>query len=180
LTALPTFFEGTQWCFPAVPELRETAPVFYETPELYSVDARGLADYYAFSTIKHLGAGQFYLIALRDKQGRSLDAGKGYRLTVPANAPVRQYWAATVYDRATHAFIRNGAWPGRSSQTPGLQKNANGSVDIYFGPKAPAGKKSNWVPTKARGGFEVMFRLYGPEKRFFDKTWQLPDIERLK
>ena len=48
-----------------------------------------------------------------------------------------------------------------------------------FGPKAPAGKESNWVPTDARRGFEVLFRLYGPEKDFFDKKWVLPDIEKI-
>jgi len=98
---------------------------------------------------------------------------------VPSNAPVRQYWSATVYDRATHAFIRNMAHPNRSSQTPGLQKNADGSVDIFFGPKSPAGKESNWIPTNPKGGFEVLFRLYGPEKALFDKTWVLPDIEKV-
>ena len=96
---------------------------------------------------------------------------------MPANAPVKQYWSATVYDRATHALIRDMTWSGRSSKVPGLQKNADGSVDIYFGPKAPEGKEPNWVPTKADGKFEVMFRFYGPEKPVFDKTWKLPDIE---
>ena len=43
----------------------------------------------------------------------------------------------------------------------------------------PDGKESNWVPTCAGGGFEVLFRLYGPEKPFFEKTWELPDIERV-
>ena len=50
-------------------------------------------------------------------------------------------------------------------------------MDIYFGPKAPAGKESNWVPTKSGGEFEVLFRFYGPEKPLFDKTWKLGDIE---
>ena len=68
---------------------------------------------------------------------------------------------------------------GRSSQSPGLQTNADGSVDIYFGPNAPAGKELNWVPTSADGKFEVLFRFYGPEKAVFDKTWKLPDIERV-
>jgi hypothetical protein len=117
-------------------------------------------------------------MTIKDKAGRALDGGKNYRLRVPANAPVRQYWSATAYDRATHALIRNTRWSSRSSQTPGLQKNGDGSVDVYFGPKAPKGKESNWVPTKASGGFEVLFRLYGPEKPFFDKKWTLPDIER--
>jgi hypothetical protein len=98
---------------------------------------------------------------------------------VPANAPVKQYWSATVYDRATHAFIRNQSRMGRSSQSPGLLKNEDGSVDIYFGPQAPNSKESNWVPTSADGEFEVLFRLYGPEKAFADKTWKLPDIEKI-
>jgi hypothetical protein len=61
----------------------------------------------------------------------------------------------TVYDRATHAFIREMPAASRWSLTPGLVKNADGSMDVYFGPKAPAGKELNWVPTKAGGGFEL-------------------------
>ena len=61
-----------------------------------------------------------------------------------------------------------------------MQKNADGSVDLYFGPTAPAGRDANWVPTRAGAQFEVLFRLYGPDKTFFDKKWQLPDIETLK
>jgi hypothetical protein len=51
-------------------------------------------------------------------------------------------------------------------------------VDVYFGLKAPPGKESNWIPTSADGGFEVLFRFYGPEQPLFDKTWRLPDIEK--
>jgi hypothetical protein len=67
----------------------------------------------------------------------------------------------------------------RSSQVADLQKNADGSVNIYFGPGAPAGKESNWVPTDPSRRFEVIFRLYGPEKALFDKTWRLLDIENV-
>jgi hypothetical protein len=98
---------------------------------------------------------------------------------VPANAPVTLYWSATAYDRVTHALIRDQPWSSRSSMTPGLQANADGSVDVYFGPKAPAGKAANWIPTRADGRFEVLFRLYGPQKPLFDKTWRLPDIEQV-
>ena len=52
-------------------------------------------------------------------------------------------------------------------------------MDIYFGPEAPAGKESNWVPTDPLRGFELMFRLYGPKKEFFDKAWVLPDVEKI-
>ena len=53
-------------------------------------------------------------------------------------------------------------------------------MDIYFGPKAPAGKEANWVPTKSGGEFEVLFRFYGPEKPLFDKTWKLGAIEEVE
>lgn len=87
-------------------------------------------------------------------------------------------WSATAYDRDSHAIIRNMQWASRSSQIPGLQKNADGSVDVHFGPKAPSGKESNRVPASANGKVEVLFRFYGPQKPLFDKTWKLPDIEK--
>jgi hypothetical protein len=131
-----------------------------------------------YFSAKHLGTGQYYLMTTSDKDGQSLDGGSTYRLHVPGKAPVTLYWSATVYDRETHALIRDLAYAGRASNTPGLQPNADGSVDIYFGPKAPAGKDANWVPTRAGGGFEVLFRFYGPQKPLFEKTWTLPDIEK--
>jgi hypothetical protein len=152
----------------------------FADPKEYPVDSRGVAYSIGYFSAKHLGAGQFYLMAIKDKDGKSLDGGDAYRLSVPANAPVNLYWSATAYDRATHALIRNMKWASRSSQSTGLHKNADGSVDIYFGPKAPEGKESNWVPTSADGRFEVLFRFYGPEKPLFDKAWKLPDIEKIK
>jgi hypothetical protein len=115
-----------------------------------------------------------------DKQGKPFDGGSIYRLHVPPNAPVRQFWSATAYDRTTHGLIRDLPWSSRSSQTPGLSKNADGSVDIYFGAKSPEGKESNWVPSKPGEQFEVLFRFYGPERALFEKTWKLPDIEEAK
>ncbi len=84
-----------------------------------------------------------------------------------------------MYDRATHALIRGQPWSSRLSNSPGLQKNADGSVDVYFGPKAPDGQGVELGADRTPDGrFEVLFRLYGPEKPFFDKKWVLPDIER--
>jgi hypothetical protein len=176
----PPYYEGSQWALPASPEVIEGQATFFAKPDVYPVDGRGVTFSFVYFSAKHLGAGQFYLMTIKDKEGRSFEGSSNYRLTVPANAPVRLYWSATVYDRATHALIRNLPRPSRSSQAPGLQKNADGSVDIYFGPKAPAGKESNWVPTSAGGDFEVLFRFYGPEKPLFDKTWKLPDVEKVK
>jgi hypothetical protein len=147
---------------------------------MYPVDARGLLFTFIFFTPKRMGEGQFYLMAIEDQEGQTLDGSQNYRLNVPANAPVRQYWSATLYDQTTHALIREVSHAGRSSQSPGLQVNADGSVDLYFGPKAPAGKESNWTPTDPKEQFEILFRFYGPLPALFDKSWVLPDIERVK
>jgi hypothetical protein len=60
-------------------------------------------------------------------------------------------------------------------------ENADGSVDIYFGPtKAPKGKEKNWVRTNGKKGFFVVFRFYGPKEGYIDKSWVLGDFERVK
>src|SRR5215472_16341029 len=110
----------------------------------------------------NVGEAQYYLMTTKDSSGKPLEGRSRYRMNVPANAPVTQYWSMTVYNRATHAFIRNAPWVGRSSQTPGLQKNGDGSLDLYFGPAPPATRESNWVPTDADGRFEVLARFYAP------------------
>ena len=175
----PYFSESSHWTYPALPEMVKAAQNAYADPDTYPTDARGLTYSYGYIGIKRLGAGQFYLISIRDKDGNPFDGGKTYRLTVPSNPPVEQYWSATAYDRQTHALIKNVSRASRSSQIPEMQKNPDGSVDVFFGPKAPTGKESNWVPTDPNRKFEVMFRLYTPTKALFDKTWVLPDIERI-
>ena len=172
------YFDISRWALPAMPDYLKAASDGFSDPNAYPVDNRGVVFTFAFFTPKHQGQGQSYLMTLKDKDGQNFDGGRSYRLAVPPNAPVNQYWSATVYDRATHGLIREMPRSGRGSQSPGLQKNADGSVDIYFGPKAPPGKEANWVPTNPSGQFEVLFRLYGPEKPFVEKTWKLPDIEQ--
>jgi len=120
-----------------------------------------------------------YLISIRDKNGNSFDGSKAYSLRVPPDAPVEQYWSVTAYDRHTHALIRNMKRASRSSQIPEMQKNADGSIDVFLGPNAPTGKDSNWVPTDPARKFELMFRAYAPTKALFEKTWKLPDVEQV-
>jgi hypothetical protein len=175
---IPPYYKGTHWAFPASPEFAKAIQADYIEPDIYPVDTRGITYSWAFFSAKHIGAGQYYLMAIRDKQGQTFNGANMYRLCVPPNVPVNQYWSATVYNRTTHTFVHNAARSSRSSQSPGLQKNADGSVDVYFAPKASPGKESNWIPTNADGEFEVLLRFYGPEKPLFDKTWKLPDIER--
>jgi hypothetical protein len=175
----PPYCDGCRWAVPVSHEVIEGQSTFYAGPDRYPVEARGLAFSFAYFSAKHLGAGQFYLMTIRDKEGESLYGGSMYRLTVPANPPVKLYWSVTVYDRATHALIRNFPRASRSSLNPELQTNPDGTVDLLFGPKSLPGMESNWLPTRAGSDFEVLFRLYGPESPLFDKTWKLPDIEKV-
>ena len=176
---LPSFFEGTHWTYPAHPEVLEAAKDNFDNPNRYPVDWRGVAYHYAYIGIKRLGAGQFYLINIKDKSGESYDGAKTYRLHVPANVPIEQYWSLTAYDRDTHALIKNVDRASRASNNPEVKKNGDGSVDLYVGAKAPAGQESNWIPTDPARRFELMFRLYGPKKELFDKVWALPDMEKV-
>ncbi|WP_051648068.1 DUF1254 domain-containing protein [Cupriavidus sp. SK-3] len=174
-----TYFPGSRWAVPVSPEVLEGLGSNFGKAASYPTSGRGVMYTFGFFSARHLGQGQFYLLTLKDKAGQPLDGASTYRLSVPPKAPVRLYWSATVYDRATHALIRDQARLSRASNSQGLQKNTDGSVDLYFGPTSPPGKESNWVRTRPGGQFEVLFRLYGPEQPLFDKTWQLPDIEKL-
>jgi hypothetical protein len=177
---LPPFFEGTHWTYPAHPDLLKAAAENFDNPDNYPVDWRGLAYSYAYIGIKRLGAGQFYLINIKDKNGDSYEGANTYRLRVPPNVPIEQYWSLTAYDRDTHALIKNVDRASRASNAADVKRNADGSVDLYVGPNAPAGQESNWIPTDPARKFELMFRLYGPKKEFFEKTWALPDVERIE
>ena len=174
----PPFFEGTHWTLPAPPAAIKAQSTNYADANEYAVDARGVAYSYAYIGIKRLGIGQYYLINIKDKDGESYDGSRAYQLRVPANVPVEQYWSVTAYDRETHALIKGVDRASRASNGGDLKKNPDGSTDIFFGPKAPAGNESNWVPTDPARRFELMFRFYAPTKTLFGKAWKLPDVEK--
>lgn len=172
-------FDGTHWAVPASPEVVQGMQNGFADPASYPVDDRGILYSFIYFSAKHLGQGQFYVMTIVDADGHPLDGAATYRLRVPADPPVSLYWSATAYDRATHTMIRDLPHASRSSHRPDLETNPDGSVDIYFGPRAPEHQQANWIPTKPDGRFEVLFRFYGPKPALFDKTWALPDIEKL-
>lgn len=176
----PAFYEGTHWALPASQDVVKAIIANYQIPTIYPVDERAISYSMAYFSMKHLGTGQFYLMTIKDKNDQPFDGSKLYRLHLPANVPVKLYWSVTAYDRETHALIKDMKYASRASTTPGLQKNDDGSVDIYFGAKAPEGKESNWVPTNTQKQFELLARFYGPEKTFFDKEWKMGDVEEVK
>jgi len=69
--------------------------------------------------------------------------------------------------------------PARSGGK-GLQKNGDGSIDLYFGPQAPPGREENWVQTVPGKGWNLILRLYGPLEPWFSKAWRPGEIQPLK
>ena len=77
------------------------------------------------------------------------------------------------------ALILNEQQIADRSSRMDLSKNDDGSVDIYCGPKAPAGFEKNWIPTVPGKNWFAYFRFYRPTEPYFDRSWPLPDFERL-
>jgi hypothetical protein len=124
------------------------------------------------------GKGAQYLGGFYDANGEFLQGGNTYRLHIPPNVPVNNYWSIVIYDADTRALVNNGqAFPSVASNT-NLKKNADGSADLYFGPKQPK-NALNWIKTIPGHGWFIAFRLFGPTKAFFDQSWKPEDIVQL-
>ena len=176
MMALPSFWPGLQWALPASHLGLETGHTF-ETADRLAVDERAQLFFLGCAPAKKPGAATFYLAALKDAKGAPLEGDKTYRLRVPPHVPVKQFWATTVYDLETAAFVRDSPRVELNSYDQKMKRNQDESVDVYFGSTAPADKEANWLYTAPGKPWVALFRFYGPEKAVFEKTWELPDIE---
>jgi hypothetical protein len=172
------FWRDHQWCLPSAVAV-ETGFTFVKGNELVDVQSRGLAFFLGCAPPARLGKASFHVSAFVDDAGRTLAGDDSYRLRIPPHVPAARYWTATLYDATTAAFVQGGARVELGSYDPTLQKNADGSCDLYFGPSAPPGREANWLPTPPRTPWFLTFRLFGPQPPLFSRDWQLPDIEKL-
>ena len=125
------------------------------------------------------GLGSVYLANYTDKDGDWLDGGKHYKLHIPPNPPAEQFWSIAVYSWDTRTLIDNEQKRSAQSLRQDLIKNADGSVDLYYGPTAPKGKEKNWVQTIPGQGWWVYLRFYAPTKAYFDKSWSMGNFEKM-
>lgn len=169
--------DSTTWRLPFIGGYK------FQTDGVYNMDA---AAYFTFLATgitpameaKTVGQGSQYAWACTDSSEEPLDGGRNYRLQLPPNVPVNNFWSVIVYDNQTRSMLQTDQpWPAVSSQKPDVSTNPDGSTDIYFGPEPPSGKESNWIQTTPGKGWNVILRLYGALDPWFDKTWRPGEIE---
>jgi hypothetical protein len=148
-------------------------------PDRYALDERGVTYFLAYAPPARLGAASFYLSGTQDSSGADLQGSESYRLTIPPDVPVNQDWSVTIYDLETCGFIRESPRITIDSYNEAVERNVDGSIDVYFSRVPPPDLDSNWLYTAPGKRWFAMFRFYGPQKAVFDKTWKLFDIEKI-
>ena len=133
--------------------------------------------------MKVVGKGSQYAMAATDSAGTPLDGGKNYKINIPPNVPAANFWSVCVYDPQTRSELQTSQpYPSKNNRRDKLVANADGSIDLYYGPPgtAPKGKEVNWTETKPGKGWFTLFRAYGPLESWFDKTWKPGEITLVK
>jgi len=174
-------YEGSQWFTPFIGGSHEWLRDGGDGGRY--LDARSMFFYAATvntpaMAMKMIGKGSQYAYNTRDSSGAYLDGSKRYKLNIPANVPAKDFWSVVAYDPQTRSELQTSQpFPSKNNKKSDLDVNPDGSVDLYFGPTAPAGHEKNWVETIPGKGWMVLIRLYGPLDPWFDKTWRPGDFE---
>ncbi|MGB5280370.1 MAG: DUF1254 domain-containing protein [Arenicellales bacterium] len=174
------YYPGKTWTLPF-----QTPNAFFEVENRILLDERSQFFYSAFGTSDGMvkafvGKGSKYINSYTDKDREFLHGENTYRLVLPANVPVKDFWSLTIYDTETRSMLKNGTRFPNIDSYKKLKTNTDGTIDLYFGPQAPEGYESNWVRTVPGKDWFAMMRFYGPEQAYFDKSWQLNDFEKIK
>ena len=142
---------------------------------LYYFNAGGVTPAMATS---HAGEGSDYALAVLDSNMQAFDGSKTYKLHLPKDVPVNDFWAVTIYDTQTRSQLQTSqSFPTVGSQSKGMIQNEDGSYDVYFAPEAPKGKEGNWLQTVPGKSWFTILRMYGPLEPWINKTWRPGEIE---
>ena len=126
-----------------------------------------------------LGKGSDYGAIYLDGDKQPFDGSKTYKVSLPADAPVANFWAVTIYDTQTRSMLQTdqGA-AGLDSFKEGLRYNRDGSLDIYYAPEAPPGYQNNWIQTIPGKSWFSILRMYSPLEEWIDQSWRPSEVIR--
>jgi hypothetical protein len=137
-------------------------------------------------TIPRAGKSQAYIGKFEDEEGNRLRGSDHFVIHIQANVPASLFWSLVIYDADTRCLIDNRNKDGKGkatvgSRTEGLRKNADGSFYMLLGPgDPPTGWEANYVRTLPDRGWFPYMRAYGAGKEFFDDTYKLPTVNKVK
>lgn len=150
------------------------------------IDGRAIYFQQAYSSapamvMRTIGEGSKYPVAIQDADGDFLTGSNHYKMHLPAGIPAKAFWAVTLYN------ISDGTMPETDQLIPSrngyenVDKNPDGSIDLYFGPTKPGNVgEMNWIQTIEGRNFMAIMRLYGADIPFFDQTWKPDNIVKIQ
>lgn len=104
-------------------------------------------------------------------EGKPLVGHNYYKCTLPA-LPTKDFWSVLVYDAKTQLLIKSEQlWPSVHSKMKDLNVCADGSIEIFFGPKISGSKKHNWIQTNQGEDWYLVINIYEPQDDLI-KTWK--------
>jgi hypothetical protein len=121
-----------------------------------------------------------YFMTYVDRDGQQLNGANRYRIRFDTVPPVEAFWSITMYDMPKFYLVENPIERySIGDRTPGLNYNADGSLDIFIQRDSPGpDKESNWLRSAARD-FRPLLRAYQPGQSMLDRSYLLPPIQRI-
>jgi hypothetical protein len=120
-----------------------------------------------------------YMMTAKDSDDNGLEASRTYKINVPANPPINDFWSIIAYGTVSRTFMNSERFTV-SSNDEGVTVNADGSIDLYLSPRPVKGFEVNTVIINPKEDYFLMFRFYGAKPELWDRKWKLGDPELVK
>jgi hypothetical protein len=120
-----------------------------------------------------------YVMTAKDGSGIPLDATKTYKINIPKDVPMKDFWSIIAYGTVSRTFMNSEKFTV-SSNDENVVVNSDGSIDLYLSPKAVKGFEANTVIINPDEDYFLMFRFYGAKPELWEKKWILGDPELVK
>ena len=178
------FWEGSVWgTFALTKDIIMTFSTFNMDDGLFYEDRILTFFYFSGGWYKRYDttkpASTAYMMTTQDGDGNALDATKTYKIHIPANPPIRDFWSLIAYGLKSRTFI-NSPKSTVTSDDEGVRMNDDGSIDLYLSPKPVDGFEANTLITSPEEPAFLMFRFYGAKPELWEKKWILGDPELVK